>query len=128
MIMTQGHSRSDSQGESGNRAYSIAEDILSRLRQYCGAPTAPEDEGRDFESLIAALDSELDTLVVHSGMHTQGTQAMPNSDLLDAIDHIANVIELAHIRTSASGELGTELDLLRLRAALTDARGSEGCK
>jgi hypothetical protein len=115
--------RENSQGESANLAFSLAEDLLRDLRVYCEAPTDPGDAGKRFEHLLESIDRASEELGSVRHLLAQGVVATPNPKVLEAIAAVEDVVILVHTRTYAQRAVGTEGDLIRLRQALGAARG-----
>lgn len=111
-------SRADSPNESTNRAYSIAEDLLTTYSSYCNAPTDPADIGRDFSSLLNEISAAQDRLRLVRHERAHGTFAKPQRSVLDAIDSVERLAVKVHVRTQVQLVAGTEVGLQDLRQSL----------
>lgn len=117
---TKDRKREDGPGESANRAYSIAENLLAELAQYCEAPTDPADIG-DFNGCVERLREAQNALSQTGHLRTQGWLATPDPRLMEAIRSADAAVVDVHTRTFAQRAIGTESRLVELRAALGNA-------
>jgi hypothetical protein len=103
--------------ESANRGYSLAEDIVNAILDYCSSPVSQEDTGRDFTSLAeraTALRGELHRV----GPLRTPPNGTPNADLLKVLRDVEALSVDALVRTHG---LGIQADQQSLRHAIAAA-------
>lgn len=107
--------------EDANLARAEADRLLRRLRDYCLSPAHPKDEGRELGHLVDEIDQALSELVSLAGNQRAKWDEATDPEVLAVLESVPDVVVGVHVSTHVQESLGAEVDLTKLRSAISEA-------